>query len=36
MPRLIEVREAHSELRVRFVLLDELAPASAQVLWTLS
>lgn len=36
MPRLIEVREAHSELHVRFVLLDELAPASAQVLWTLS
>jgi hypothetical protein len=36
MPRLIHVREAKSDLHVRFTLLDESAPVSAQVLWTLS
>jgi hypothetical protein len=36
MARSIEVREAKSDLCVRFELLDELAPANAQALWTLS
>jgi hypothetical protein len=36
MTRLIHIREARSDLQVRFTLLDELAPASAEVLWTLS
>lgn len=34
--RLIQVREARSGLQVRFTLLDQFAPASAEVLWTLS
>jgi hypothetical protein len=36
MPRLIHVREARSGLKVRFTLLDDVAPASADVLWALS
>ena len=36
MTRLIHIREAKSDLRVRFTLLDDLAPASAEALWTLS
>lgn len=36
MARHIHVREARSGLDVRFALLDELAPASTEVLWTLS
>lgn len=36
MPRFVQVREARSGLQVRFLLLDERAPASAELLWTLS
>jgi hypothetical protein len=36
MPRFIQVREAKSGLQARFTLLDDTAPATAAVLWTLS
>ena len=36
MPRFIQVREARSGLQARFTLLDEAAPVSASLLWTLS
>jgi len=36
MTRLIRVREAKSGLQARFTLLDDVAPESAQALWSLS
>ena len=36
MSRFVQVREAGSGLQVRFMLLDERAPVSAELLWTLS
>jgi hypothetical protein len=36
MTRLIRIQEAKSGLQVRFTLLDEVAPESAQALWSLS
>jgi hypothetical protein len=36
MSRYVQVREPRSGLQARFMLLDERAPAAAELLWTLS